>query len=172
MGTGAWWHRGKEALAATLAGVGLAVVLIAAWSLPAPARAPDRTIALEPEVHTIYTSSTDPMRSTWIGPMAWDVRFPGSGSVLATAGPWNPLTFRGLRGARADWSSHWAAEAHGVAHGRGSSGPYGEFGRSDRRAPGDRSTMRSIRPERASNRDLPPSEASPAVLSHCSSRMR
>jgi hypothetical protein len=44
------------------------------------------------------------MRSTWFGPITWDVRFLGSGSVLGTAGPWNPLTFRDLKGARADWT--------------------------------------------------------------------
>jgi hypothetical protein len=75
-----------------VARIAVAVVLIAAWLLPPPARTADRTIAGEPETHTTYTSSTDQMRDAWTGPMAWDVQFPGSGSALATASPWNPLT--------------------------------------------------------------------------------
>jgi hypothetical protein len=63
MSKGAWWHRGKRVLASTVAGIAVAIVLIAAWLLPAPARAPDRTIAGEPETHSIYTSSCPRVKS-------------------------------------------------------------------------------------------------------------
>jgi hypothetical protein len=96
--------RWKRALA--LIGVGIALTggLIAAWLLPAPITAAERTIAGEPDHRTIHTSAFDERMATWIGPTAWDVRFLGSATLLATAGPRNPLTFRDLTGTRPDWT--------------------------------------------------------------------
>ncbi len=98
------WKRWRLALA--LIGVGIALTggLIAAWLLPAPTTAAERTISGEPEHFVVPTSSFEARMSAWIGPMAWDVRFLGSATIIGTAGPRNPVTFRDLTGARPDWS--------------------------------------------------------------------
>ena len=89
-----------------LAGVVIALTggLLAAWLLPAATRVPERIIAGEPEGRTFHTSTSDARMAESIGPAEGDVRFLGSGTLLATAGPWNPLTFRDLTGARPDWT--------------------------------------------------------------------
>jgi WD40 repeat protein len=89
-----------------LAKIGLAILLagvVAAWLLPAPTKPAQTVIAAQPEVLPDTMSSG---YSFWAfrGPRVWDVRFLGSRTMLATVGPWNPLTFRDLTGARHDWT--------------------------------------------------------------------
>jgi WD40 repeat protein len=97
-------RRWKRLLALWGAGLFLACGLIAAWLLPAPTKAADRTIAGEPESPTFRTTPFDPRPAAWIGPLAWDVRFLESGTLLATGGPRNPLSVRDLTRARPDWT--------------------------------------------------------------------
>jgi WD40 repeat protein len=106
----AGWNR---ALALIGVGSALTVALVAAWLLPAPITAADRTITGEPEHHTFHTSAVDKQMATWIGPTSWDVRFLGSATLLATAGPWNPVTFRDLTGARPEWTVQDDSTVHG-----------------------------------------------------------
>jgi WD40 repeat protein len=60
-------------------------------------------MAGEPEYRSRKFSPSEP-EIVWRGPPAWDVRFVGSQSLLATAGPQNPLTLRDLTGVRPDWT--------------------------------------------------------------------
>ena len=89
-----------------LAKIGMAILLggvVTAWLLPPPTKPAQIVIAAEPEV-VPDTMSSGYSFLAYRGPTVWDVRFLGSRTTLATVGPWNPLTFRDLTGARHDWT--------------------------------------------------------------------
>ena len=88
--------------------IGLVVALtggsLAAWLLPAPTSPAQMVIAGEPEIHIRYKVSPSDDVPEWAGPPVWVVRFLRDKTMLASIGPWNPLTFRDLTGVRPNWT--------------------------------------------------------------------
>jgi WD40 repeat protein len=78
--------------------VGL-VIYAAAWLFTTRTVAAQRVIPGEPEVRVQKKMFTSDITLVWTGPQTWDVEFLGSPTLLATAGPWNPMTFHDLNGA-------------------------------------------------------------------------
>jgi WD40 repeat protein len=93
----------KRVLAKFVLAIGLSAGIVVFWLLPAPTRAAQRVVPAEPRIHARRMFSSE-CQIVWSGPETWDVRFLGSARLLATAGPWNPMTFRDLAGQRPSWT--------------------------------------------------------------------
>ena len=85
----------KWVLAGIGLGIGVAGGRVASWLLPEPASAAQSVVTGHREY--ISRNSTD-WQILWTGAKTWDAWLLGPGSLLASAGPRNPLTFRDLAG--------------------------------------------------------------------------
>ena len=94
------WRYWKWALAGIGLGIGVAGGRLASWLLPAPVNAAETVVMGNREY--ISRSSTE-CQIFWTGAKTWDAWFLGPGTLLATAGPRNPLSFRDLAGNEPAW---------------------------------------------------------------------
>jgi hypothetical protein len=106
-----------------LAKIGLAGGLVVFYLLAAPTSAAQQVITAEADVQAKNMFASE-FHAIWSGSEAWDVRFLGPGMLLATAGPWNLMTFRDLTGTRPAWTLGDVGAVRSGQRSAGSAWPY------------------------------------------------